>query len=111
MIVVPSRFEPCGLTQLYGLRYGTVPIVRRVGGLADTVVDADPASLADDTATGFGFEHAHADELAAAVRRAVALWRQRDAWQVLMRRAMSQDFSWDGPARQYLALYGRVLRP
>ena len=111
MILVPSRFEPCGLTQLYGLRYGTVPVVRRVGGLADTVVDADPASLADGRATGFQFEHAHADELAGAVRRAVALWRNREGWQALMRQAMSQDFSWDGPARQYLSLYARVRQP
>ena len=109
MILVPSRFEPCGLTQLYGLRYGTVPVVRRVGGLADTVVDADAASLEAGRATGFQFDHAHADALAGAVRRAIALWRDKPRWLALMRHAMAQDFSWDGPARQYLALYRSLL--
>ena len=68
-IAVPSRFEPCGLTQLYGLRYGTLPIVHRVGGLADTVVDADEAALREDRATGFTFEGASPDALARAMRR------------------------------------------
>jgi starch synthase len=110
MILVPSRFEPCGLTQLYGLRYGTLPVVRRVGGLADTVVDAQPETLADATATGFCFDHAHAIELASAVRRAIGLWKQPQAWTRLMRTAMAQDYSWAGPARQYLDLYGELLR-
>ena len=73
MILVPSRFEPCGLTQLYGLRYGTVPVVRRVGGLADTVVDASDEALAEDRATGFVFDAATPAALADAVTRAVAL--------------------------------------
>jgi starch synthase len=105
MILVPSRFEPCGLTQLYGLRYGTVPVVRRVGGLADTVVPVDPASLAEGRATGFAFEHAQTFELTRAVRDAVALYRQGEPWQQLMRQGMRQDFSWRGPAQQYLELY------
>jgi starch synthase len=104
MIVVPSRFEPCGLTQLYGLRYGTLPIVRRVGGLADTVVDA-----ADDSATGFNFEHASPGDLAHAVRRAIEAWRDPVRRQQLMTRAMAQDFSWQGPASQYLKLYEETL--
>jgi starch synthase len=100
MIVVPSRFEPCGLTQLYGLRYGTLPVVRRVGGLSDTVVDS-----ADGRATGFHFEHAAPAELAQAVRRAIEAWRHPERRSALIANAMAQDFSWDGPARQYIALY------
>lgn len=110
MILVPSRFEPCGLTQLYGLRYGTVPIVRRVGGLADTVVDADERQLASGSATGFLFDHPHAAELAGAVRRAVALWRDTAAWRALMAQGMAREFAWSGPARQYRALYEGLAR-
>lgn len=100
LIVVPSRFEPCGLTQLYGLRYGTLPVVRRVGGLADTVVDAP-----GEAATGFHFDHASAAELGATVVRAVQAWRDPTRRRQIMNRAMAQDFSWVGPARQYLNLY------
>ncbi|HMM86737.1 glycogen synthase GlgA [Azohydromonas sp.] len=105
VIVVPSRFEPCGLTQMYGLRYGTLPLVRRVGGLADTVVDADEAALAADRATGFVFDAAHADAVDAALRRVWALFREPARWQQVMRRAMAQTFGWDDAARQYRALY------
>ncbi|MBL8331268.1 MAG: glycogen synthase GlgA [Rubrivivax sp.] len=109
LILVPSRFEPCGLTQLYGQRYGTLPVVRRVGGLADTVVDANPQTLAQGTATGFLFDHAHGAELSGAVRRALTLRRDAAAWQALMRQAMACDFSWNGPARQYIQLYQGVM--
>jgi starch synthase len=108
-ILVPSRFEPCGLTQLYGLRYGTLPLVRRVGGLADTVVDASPEALRDGRATGFSFEAAAPAALEHAAERLVALYRQRDAWQAVMRRAMAQDFSWDHAAADYLRLYRDLL--
>lgn len=104
-IAVPSRFEPCGLTQLYGLRYGTLPLVRRVGGLADTVVDTHDATVQAGTATGFVFDHASPQALGEAARRAMAALRQPALWQQLQQRAMGQDFSWDGPARRYLALY------
>jgi starch synthase len=110
LIAVPSRFEPCGLTQLYGLRYGTLPLVRRVGGLADTVVDADADALSADRATGFVFNAATVDALRAAARRALALYRDRDHWQQVQRRAMAQDFSWDAAAAHYLDLY-RELAP
>jgi len=109
MILVPSRFEPCGLTQLYGLRYGTVPVVRRVGGLADTVVDATAQALAQGQATGFTFGPATADALAQAVTRAVRLYRQDAAWRGLMRHGMAQDFSWDHAAKDYIALYRKLL--
>jgi starch synthase len=105
VIVVPSRFEPCGLTQLYALRYGTLPLVHRVGGLADTIVDATAESLAAGEATGFAFDGADAQSLLSAVGRAVALYRDRGAWRQMMRRAMTRDFSWTQSARQYLALY------
>jgi starch synthase len=107
---VPSRFEPCGLTQLYGLRYGTLPLVRQVGGLADTVVDADAAALAAGTATGFAFREASAGALLGAVSRALALHRRPAAWARLQRQAMSRDFGWPAAAARYLALY-RQLRP
>jgi starch synthase len=107
-IVVPSRFEPCGLTQLYGLAYGSLPVVRRVGGLADTVVDADAAALREDRATGFVFDAASPAALAQALARAVALYRQPATWQRVMRRAMAADFSWRGAAQAYLALYAEA---
>jgi starch synthase len=110
VILVPSRFEPCGLTQLYGLRYGALPLVRRVGGLADTVVDATAASLADGTATGFAFDDESPQGLMAAVGRAVSMLRDREVRQRMMRRAMTRDFSWDAAAEAYIALY-RGLRP
>jgi starch synthase len=107
-ILVPSRFEPCGLTQLYGLRYGTLPIVRRVGGLADTVADATPEALEADTATGFAFDAATPAALERCVRRAIELHAQPAAWATVMRNAMRQELSWAGPARDYLALYKRL---
>jgi starch synthase len=111
VIAVPSRFEPCGLTQLYGLRYGTLPVVRRVGGLADTVVDATPASLQAGTATGLCFQDASAAAVGQALRRAAELRRDRAAWAAVQARAMACDFSWHGPARQYLDLYRRLAAP
>jgi starch synthase len=109
-IVVPSRFEPCGLTQLYALRYGTLPLVHRTGGLADTVVDANAVTLADGTATGFSFEDGTAAGLLAALQRAVSLYRDDPTiWQRVMHQAMTRDFSWSAAAQQYLALYRNLL--
>jgi starch synthase len=110
VILVPSRFEPCGLTQLYALRYGTLPLVRRVGGLADTVVDATSVSLAEDSATGFAFDDVNPQALMSAIGRATALFCEPKMWRRVMRRAMTRDFSWESAARQYVALY-RELRP
>ena len=110
-ILVPSRFEPCGLTQMYGLRYGTLPLVRRVGGLADTVVDASEPALAQGSATGFVFDAATPLALSAALRRAIDLFARRDLWAGVMRRAMVQDFSWQGSARLYMALYQGLQTP
>jgi starch synthase len=108
MILVPSRFEPCGLTQMYGLRYGTVPVVRRVGGLADTVADVGSVESPATDGTGFVFDAAQAHALHDAVSRAFGSFRQPKAWAVLMQRGMAQSLSWDGPARNYMALYERA---
>jgi starch synthase len=110
VIVVPSRFEPCGLTQLYALRYGSLPLVRRVGGLADTVVDATAVSLADGSATGFAFGDASPAALAAAIARAAALFRQKEVWRRMTAQAMSRDFSWNAAARRYADLYRSLAR-
>jgi starch synthase len=110
VILVPSRFEPCGLTQLYGLRYGALPLVRRVGGLADTVVDATAMSLAEGVATGFAFDDDSPSALMSAIGRATTLFREREIWQRMMRRAMTRDFSWAAAGRQYVAIY-HALRP
>ncbi|MDE2093611.1 MAG: glycogen synthase GlgA [Burkholderiales bacterium] len=107
-ILVPSRFEPCGLTQLYGLRYGTLPVVRRVGGLADTVVDSTESALHEDRATGFTFDAATPAALDAAIQRAIDTHAQPERWRQLMRRAMAQDFSWAGAAQKYMALYDEL---
>ena len=108
-MLVPSRFEPCGLTQLYALRYGTLPVVRRVGGLADTVVDASEDALRRDAATGFVFDAPTPHALDDALARAAAAYRQPAQWRQLMLRAMAQDFSWAGSAAQYMALYRGVV--
>ena len=109
-IVLPSRFEPCGLTQLYALRYGALPVVRRTGGLADTVVDANAVTLADGSATGFAFEEETPEGLLAAIQRAVALFDDQASWRRVMRQGMTRDFSWQAAARQYLALYETLSR-
>jgi starch synthase len=109
VILVPSRFEPCGLTQMYGLRYGTLPLVRRVGGLADTVIDADAAGVAADAANGFVFDEPQAAALAAAIERVVAAYRSPETWRRIQQSAMNRDHAWDVSARDYLALYRELL--
>ena len=108
IFVMPSRFEPCGLNQLYSLRYGTPPVVHAVGGLADTVVDATPENIEAGTATGFVFDHASTQALSGALERALELYRHPGTWRQLVRTAMSQDFGWTHSAREYLRLYERV---
>ncbi len=111
VIIVPSRFEPCGLTQLYGLRYGTLPLVRRVGGLADTVVDASEAAVRDGLATGFSFDAATPAALESALLRAVQAHAQPELWRRLMVTAMAKDFSWEGAAQHYMTLYRGLTGP
>ena len=108
-IVIPSRFEPCGLTQLYGLRYGCVPLVARTGGLADTVIDANEAAMAAGVATGFQFEPANAGSLLHAVRRMVAAHSEPSLWTAMQRQGMKSDVSWDRSARKYVDLYKSLL--
>jgi starch synthase len=109
MFLMPSRFEPCGLNQLYSLRYGTVPIVRRVGGLADTVVDATPNTLAAGTASGVMFREAQPRALVNAVTRALTLYPDQRRWKKLVVTGMRQDFSWRHSAGEYLTLYDRLV--
>ena len=106
LFLMPSRYEPCGLNQMYSLRYGTPPIVRAVGGLDDTVDDFDGWTRG----TGFKFREYAPQALLLAVRRAVDAWRDRRAWHALVVRGMSQDFSWDRSARSYEALYEALVR-
>ncbi len=105
VIMVPSRFEPCGLTQLYGLRYGTLPLVRAVGGLADTVTDCSLENLDDGSASGFVFHDLDARGLLTAIRRAFALYRRPADWQAVQRQAMGLRFDWARAARTYLQVY------
>jgi starch synthase len=106
--LVPSRFEPCGLTQMYALSYGSLPLVRRTGGLADTVVDCTLEDLADERATGFVFERFEVGDLQRALRRAFTLWQRPREWKAVQRRGMAQRFGWDEAARRYLALYRSI---
>ena len=110
ILLVPSRFEPCGLTQLYALKYGAVPVVRRTGGLADTVVDTTVETLAAGTATGFAFDHVDGWALGEAISRACELYhRQSKDWAQVQKNGMKQDFSWRASARLYGKLYQELL--
>jgi starch synthase len=106
ILLMPSRYEPCGLNQMYALRYGTIPLVRKVGGLADTVSDYDPAT---GQGTGFVFESYKTQALLEAVRRAVGLFGRRQKWMKLMKSGMRQDFSWKRSAAKYVELYESVV--
>ena len=108
LLVMPSRSEPCGLTQLYAMKYGTIPLVCRVGGLADTVVDASPEAIALGEATGFVFRENHLPSLLDAIDGAFAFYREERLWNRLQRTAMSQNFSWVQSGRRYLELYNRM---
>ncbi len=101
IFLMPSRFEPCGLNQMYSMRYGTIPVVSAVGGLADTVTDANAATLADGSATGFVMDGDDAAALTAATRRALTLRGDPRAWQQLQIAGMNRDFSWRHSARAY----------
>lgn len=108
-IVIPSRFEPCGLTQLYGLRYGCVPVVARTGGLNDTVIDASHAALAAKAATGIAFSPITTDNLRRALRRAVKLYHEPKIWTALQKQGMKSDVSWEKSAGLYADLYKTLL--
>ena len=105
MMLMPSLYEPCGLTQLYALRYGTIPIVRATGGLVDTIVDTTPETLHNKTANGFSFTAFDSLALEHALTRALDAHRNRELWSGLVQQAMGQDWSWDASAREYLQLF------
>lgn len=107
-ILIPSRFEPCGLTQFYGLRYGCVPVVSRIGGLADTVIHANPAALAAEVATGVVFDAGSTHALYEAIRKTVRLYQNEKIWKKIQRRGMKSDVSWDTSASRYAELYASI---
>jgi starch synthase len=108
IFLMPSRFEPCGMNQMYSQRYGTVPVVHGTGGLLDSVVDCTPATLADHTASGFVFREPSAAGLRGALERAIGTYENKGTWRALQRNGMARDFGWAESARRYLAIY-RVL--
>lgn len=108
-ILIPSRFEPCGLTQLYGLAYGCVPVVARTGGLADTVIDANEAAVAAGVATGVQFGAVTPDGLAQALRRTMALYARPDCWTTMQKQGMRAEFSWTRSGARYADLYRSLL--
>jgi starch synthase len=107
MFLMPSRFEPCGLGQMIAMKYGSIPLVRKTGGLSDTVENLSPEGK---KGTGFVFENYQAQELLFIIRRAVEAFHQPKIWKELVQRAMTKDFSWDASAKQYLDLYGHIQR-
>jgi starch synthase len=109
-IVVPSRFEPCGLTQLCALRYGAIPIVSRVGGLADTIIDANAAAIAAGAATGVQFGPVTSENLSDRLRRGSALFRDKPVWRRMQQNAMALDVSWRSSAKQYADLYRQIAK-
>ena len=110
LFLMPSRFEPCGLNQMYSLRYGTPPVVHNVGGLADTVVHASLGNLSQGTATGFVVDVLDAPTLFETIRRAFVLYKHKLAWRQLVRTGMAQDFSWENSAREYLGVYQDTIK-
>ncbi len=108
IFLMPSRFEPCGLNQMYSQRYGTIPIVRETGGLADTIEDALPKSLANNKATGISFKEASSGALLESIKRAMLLYNDKKTWKKIQAAAMGKDFSWKNSAKQYLDLYNGI---
>jgi starch synthase len=109
LFIMPSRFEPCGLNQLYSQRYGTPPIVHATGGLADSVVDCTPETLRDGTASGFAFHGMTAENLFATIQRAIGFYHDQAKWKALRKNCMAKDFSWQRSAEAYRAVYLKVL--
>jgi starch synthase len=107
--LVPSRFEPCGLTQMYGLKYGSLPLVRRVGGLADTVVDTDLETMENRTASGFVFGELAEQPYRKAVRHALSLYRRRPEWNRVRQSGMRLAFDWQSAAEKYKSLYQNLI--
>jgi starch synthase len=106
LFLMPSRSEPCGLTQMYALRYGTVPLVRSTGGLVDTV---EPYDAAKKAGTGFRFDTPDGTGLMWAIDQALAAWKDKKAWAALQKRGMAKEFSWERSAGEYLRLYRQAM--
>ncbi len=106
IFLMPSRYEPCGLNQMYSLSYGTVPVVRKTGGLADTIIDYDAQN---QKGTGFVFKDYNGDELLSAIKRALSVFKNRTAWKNLMLQGMEKDFSWEASAKRYVQLYKKAI--
>jgi starch synthase len=109
VFLMPSRFEPCGLNQLYSLRYGTLPVVRNTGGLADTVVDATEENRKAGLATGFVFDAATVEALEETLERVMALYRRPRIWRSMMVTAMEHDYSWEKSANTYIDMYHHII--
>ncbi len=109
MFIMPSRFEPCGLNQMYSQRYGTIPIVRKTGGLADTVIDHENANKNESENTGIIFETATTEDLLSAINRGIDLYKDKNVWERMQLNAMRKNFSWENSALQYLDLYKRTI--
>jgi starch synthase len=109
IFLMPSKYEPCGLSQMYSLRYGTIPVVREIGGLADTIIDANDENLKNGTATGFTIKGYFAADFLFAIDRALELYKSKTKWNALRRNAMKQDWSWNKSAREYVELFKSVL--
>jgi starch synthase len=107
MFLMPSRYEPCGLNQLYSLKYGTVPVVRKTGGLADTIENYDPKT---GRGTGFVFKNYDASELLDAIKLALELYEDKPSWIGLMKNGMEKDFSWNASAKRYVELYRKAIQ-
>ena len=111
IFLMPSRFEPCGLNQLYSLRYGTVPVVRTTGGLADTIIDYTDETSNNRTATGFTFNNYNGEALYNAIERALKLYKDKVKWRGLLKNGMKQDWSWSNSAQEYVELYKQLVKP
>ncbi|HLG28933.1 MAG TPA: glycogen synthase, partial [Candidatus Brocadiales bacterium] len=108
LLLIPSRYEPCGLSQLYSFKYGTVPVAHKTGGLADTIIDFIPSAAADKKATGFLFSHYSPDALLKAVMLSLYVYEDKTAWKKLVTTGMKADFSWKKPAKEYVELYNKI---
>jgi starch synthase len=110
MLLMPSRYEPCGLNQIYSLKYGTVPIVRKTGGLADTVQDwHEYLSTGEETGTGFSFNDYSSHALYSTVERAIRTFYDKETWRKIQRNGMAKDYSWDKSAKEYIELYKKAI--
>ena len=110
MFIMPSRFEPCGLNQLYGLAYGTPPIVSHTGGLADSVCDTNEVTLKNKTATGFSMQYLTSETLLVTIKHALAHWHDKKIWRSIQKNGMDQDVSWERSAIAYYRLYQKVMK-